>query len=155
MKSRASFLFVSHRLDEVLEISDRVYVMKDGEVVAERLQAQLTVPELHAMMVGRDLDAEYYREARQQPPCDDVVLEARGLTVHGDYRDVDFALRRGEVLGVAGRHRLRSRGADADPVRLPAADRPAACCRRPRDGAEDADAGRRRRHRLCAARTPH
>ena len=102
LKSRASFVFVSHRLDEVLAISDRIYVMKDGEIVAERPAGATTVPVLHAMMVGRDLDAEYYREARQKPPLDEIVVEARGLGVQGAYRNVDFTLRRGEVLGVAG-----------------------------------------------------
>ena len=53
-------------------------------------------------MFGRDLDAEYYREARQNPPGEEVVLEACGLGVQGAYRNVNFALRRGEVLGVAG-----------------------------------------------------
>ena len=102
LKSRASFVFVSHRLDEVLAISDRIYVMKDGEIVAERPAGATSVPVLHAMMVGRDLDAEYYREARQKPPLDEIVLEARGLGVQGAYRNVDFTLRRGEVLGIAG-----------------------------------------------------
>ncbi len=102
LKARASFVFVSHRLDEVLEISDRVYVMKDGAVVAERSADVSSVSELHAMMVGRELDGEYYREARQASPSNDVVLEARGLTVDGVFHDVDFALRRGEVLGIAG-----------------------------------------------------
>ena len=102
LKARASFVFVSHRLDEVLEISDRVYVMKDGAVVAERSADVSSVSELHAMMVGRELNAEYYREARQASPSTDVVLEARGLTVDGVFHDVDFALRRGEVLGIAG-----------------------------------------------------
>jgi ribose transport system ATP-binding protein len=102
LKSRASFVFVSHRLDEVLAISDRIYVMKDAEVVAERTAGEVSVASLHAMMVGRDLDAEYYREARQESPGDGVVLEARGLGVEGAYHDVSFTLRRGEVLGVAG-----------------------------------------------------
>ena len=102
LKARASFIFVSHRLDEVLEISDRVYVMKDGAVVAERSADVSSVSELHAMMVGRELDGEYYREARQASSSTDIVLEARGLTVDGVFHDVDFALRRGEVLGIAG-----------------------------------------------------
>jgi len=102
LTARASFLFVSHRLDEVLEISDRVYVMKDGAVVAERPARGSTVSELHAMMVGRELHAEYYREGRQVPPQPEPVLEARGLGVRGAFRDVDFTLRRGEVLGIAG-----------------------------------------------------
>ena len=55
LKSRASFVFVSHRLDEVLQVSDRVYVMKDGEVVAELAAADANVAMLHRLMVGRTL----------------------------------------------------------------------------------------------------
>jgi ribose transport system ATP-binding protein len=102
LKSRASFIFVSHRLDEVLEISDRVYVMKDGAVVAEKPAGNATVPELHAMMVGRELHSGYYREDRQGAPGAEPVLEARALTVRGIFRSVDFTLHRGEVLGIAG-----------------------------------------------------
>ncbi|MCB8877767.1 sugar ABC transporter ATP-binding protein [Acidisoma silvae] len=103
LKSRASFIFVSHRLDEVLQISDRVYVMKDGAVVAERPADAVTVSELHEMMVGQELHAGYYREDRQGLPQEgEPALEARGLTVRGVFQGVDFALRRGEVLGVAG-----------------------------------------------------
>jgi ribose transport system ATP-binding protein len=102
LKQRASFVFVSHRLDEVLELSDRIYVMKDGRVVGNMQAGATTVPQLHQMMVGRDRHAEYYRESRQNPPQAEVVMEAHGLTVEGAYHDVDFALRKGEVLGIAG-----------------------------------------------------
>jgi ribose transport system ATP-binding protein len=102
LKARASMVFVSHRLDEVLRVSDRVYVMKDGEVVTERRADAVTAPELHRMMVGRGRHAEYYREGRQVPPTGEVVLRARGLTLAGAYRDVDLDLRAGEVLGIAG-----------------------------------------------------
>jgi ribose transport system ATP-binding protein len=102
LRSRASFVFVSHRLDEVLQISDRVYVMKDGKVVTEKPTAETSVPELHRLMVGRELHAEYYREARQQPPTANVAMQAEGLTVQGGYRNVDFTLREGEILGIAG-----------------------------------------------------
>ena len=67
LKSRASFIFVSHRLDEVLELSDRIYVMKDGAVVAELAAADADVATLHQLMVGRSLQAEYYREPLQKP----------------------------------------------------------------------------------------
>src|SRR5206468_3997768 len=66
LKNRATFVFVSHRLEEVLQISDRVYVMKDGRVVAQMLTGNATVPQLHQLMVGRDRHAEYYRESRQK-----------------------------------------------------------------------------------------
>ncbi len=101
LKRRASIVFVSHRLDEVLELSDRVYVMKDGEVVANLDAAGSSVTELHQLMVGRKLNAEYYRQSRQAACSGDVVLEAENLGAPG-YRKVDFKLHRGEVLGIAG-----------------------------------------------------
>ena len=102
LKSRASFVFVSHRLDEVLHVSDRVYVMKDGEVVAELAAADADVATLHQLMVGRTLQADYYYEPLQKPVQDKVVLEAHQLACGGAYRNVSFQLRAGEVLGIAG-----------------------------------------------------
>jgi ribose transport system ATP-binding protein len=102
LKSRASFVFVSHRLDEVLAISDRVYTMKDGAVVAEHRAAQVTAPELHEIMVGRGLQGEYYREARQQPPRETIMVETRGLGAGSAYRGVDLKIRAGEIVGIAG-----------------------------------------------------
>ena len=102
LKSRASFIFVSHRLDEVLEISDRVYVMKDGAVVAEEKSADVDVKALHRLMVGRSLQAEYYREPQQKPFKDEVVLELDGLGHGTAFKDVSFKLHAGEILGIAG-----------------------------------------------------
>jgi ribose transport system ATP-binding protein len=102
LKQRASFVFVSHRLDEVLQLSDRVYVMKDGQVVAEHRAADVTAPELHEIMVGRSFHTGYYKEARQVPPRDDVLLELSGFAVGDTCRDIDLTLHAGEVLGIAG-----------------------------------------------------
>ena len=102
LKARASFVFVSHRLDEVLEISDRVYVMKDGGVVAELPAAEADVAMLHRLMVGRGLHSEYYREPLQKPPRPDVALRLEDLTLDGAYRDVSLELHAGEIIGIAG-----------------------------------------------------
>jgi ribose transport system ATP-binding protein len=102
LKRRASIVFISHRLDEVLEISDRVYAMRDGKVVFETPAKATTIKELHQYMVGRQLHHEYYREARQTTPTDTPVLEAQSLTKRGAFADVSFMLRQGEILGVAG-----------------------------------------------------
>jgi ribose transport system ATP-binding protein len=102
LKTRASFVFVSHRLEEVLDVSDRVYVMKDGQVVGEYAAHAVTAPQLHEIMVGRGLHSGYYKEALQAPPGALVLLEATGLGVAGAYRAIDFSIRAGEVVGVAG-----------------------------------------------------
>lgn len=102
LKARASFVFVSHRLDEVLELSDRIYVMKDGAVVADLPAADADVHMLHRLMVGRGLQAEYYREPLQRPFRPEVLLAAAGLGLRGAYHDVSFQLHAGEIMGIAG-----------------------------------------------------
>ncbi|HEY4927074.1 MAG TPA: sugar ABC transporter ATP-binding protein [Roseiarcus sp.] len=102
LKARASFVFVSHRLDEVLEVSDRVYVMKDGQVVGEYGAEKVTAPQLHQIMVGRGLHSGYYKEAQQASPRAPVLLQAKALGVSGAFRNVDLAIREGEVVGIAG-----------------------------------------------------
>ena len=102
LKSRASFVFVSHRLDEVLQLSDRVYVMKDGQVVAAHDADTVTGPRLHEIMVGRSLHTGYYKESRQQPPKDEVLLQTVGFAAGGACQGIDLTLKAGEVLGIAG-----------------------------------------------------
>ncbi|WP_144111761.1 sugar ABC transporter ATP-binding protein [Paraburkholderia sp. BCC1886] len=102
LKSRASFVFVSHRLDELLSLSDRVYVMKDGKVVAEMASADASVKQLHELMVGRSMNGEYYRENLQKPCRDEVALSVRHASLGHALNDVSFEVRRGEVFGVAG-----------------------------------------------------
>ena len=102
LKARASIVFISHRLEEVLEISDRVYVMRDGRVVKELAARDATVKDLHQFMVGRQLRHEYYRETRQTVPSPNVILECRDLAKTGGFANVSFALHEGEVLGIAG-----------------------------------------------------
>ncbi|MBK8025827.1 MAG: sugar ABC transporter ATP-binding protein [Chloroflexi bacterium] len=102
LRERASFVFVSHRLDEVLAISDRVYVMKDGGVVAEIPASGANVSDLHRLMVGRGLQAEYYREGKQHAYGEQVVMSVEGLAHGGVFHDVSFQLHEGEILGIAG-----------------------------------------------------
>ena len=102
LKDRAAFVFISHRIDEVLDVSDRVYVMRDGKVVAETSAAEVSIGRLHELMVGRALHHEYYREARQGEPGTEVAMVARDLSSRTGFRDVSFTLRKGEILGIAG-----------------------------------------------------
>ncbi len=102
LRERASIIFVTHHLDEILAISDRVYVFKDGKNVAELPAAGLTEKQLHQLMVGREMQGEYYRQSKQAAPSDEVVLQVSGLGKAGDYEGVDFALHKGEIIGFAG-----------------------------------------------------
>ncbi|MDA8228120.1 MAG: sugar ABC transporter ATP-binding protein, partial [Desulfitobacterium hafniense] len=97
-----SIIFVSHRLDEVLEISDRVYVYKDGKNVGNMLTKDVTASKLYEMMVGSSTTSEYYRLDQQAKPKEEVVLECVDLGLHGVFKHVSFKLHKGEVLGFCG-----------------------------------------------------
>lgn len=102
LKERASIIFVSHHLDEILELTDRVYVFKDGRKVADRLTSETSEGELHRLMVGRELKGEYYRQSKQVAPADQVVMSIQGLTKQGQYEDFNLELHKGEIIGLAG-----------------------------------------------------
>jgi ribose transport system ATP-binding protein len=103
LTTRASFIFVSHRMDEVLELSDRIYVLKDGQVmdVVERGKAE--VEAIQHKMVGRNVDKQYYREQRQKPyDASRVLVEMDAITLAGRVRDISLKLHAGEVLCLVG-----------------------------------------------------
>jgi ribose transport system ATP-binding protein len=103
LRQIASVVFVSHRLDEVLRVSDRVYVLRDGQCVAERDPRSCDVAELYRLMVGRDSDADYYHGSEQRPfDPTRIRLSVKSLGKRGRYRDVSFDVHAGEVLGIAG-----------------------------------------------------
>jgi ribose transport system ATP-binding protein len=94
-----AFIYISHRLNEVFQITDRVTVMKDGRVVATEPTSALDVDRLVRLMVGRDL-AE--RDMTRPVLDGRIALEVRGVSRAGVLRDVSFSVRSGEILGIAG-----------------------------------------------------
>ncbi|QIZ36788.1 sugar ABC transporter ATP-binding protein [Saccharopolyspora sp. ASAGF58] len=92
-------LYISHRLDEIFEIGDRVTVMRDGAIVATRPVTELDEDRLVQLMVGRDVENLYPRTHNEPGP---VRLEVRGLTRADAVRDVSFEVRAGEIVGLAG-----------------------------------------------------
>jgi ABC-type sugar transport system ATPase subunit len=92
-----SVVYVSHKMDEVLRISDRITVFKDGRYAGTIESAGATADDVIRMMIGRELTREYIPSSSIGP----VVLEAKGLCGKG-FKDVSFKLRRGEVLCLAG-----------------------------------------------------
>ena len=93
-----TIIYISHRLEEVFRISDRVSVMRDGCYIATRNTAETDRKELISLMVGRELKESY--PARMNPPGE-ITLEVRHLTGNGD-RDISFSVRKGEILGISG-----------------------------------------------------
>lgn len=92
-------VFVSHRLAEVLDIAARVTVLRDGRLVGVFPTAGMTQSRLTELMTGRTFDtAVTARDTAAAPP----VLEVQGLSRRGEFRDITFTLRRGEVLGLTG-----------------------------------------------------
>ena len=97
-----SVIFVSHHLDEILHITDRIYVYKDGTSVGDLDTKDATEAKLYEMMVGKGTTTEYYHLDRQTVPSEEVLLEVKDLGVHGVFKHVNFQLHRGEVLGLCG-----------------------------------------------------
>ncbi len=102
LRQRASIVFISHRLDEILDVSDRIYVMRDGKLVHEAAAGEATIRDLHEHMVGRQLNHEYYREGRQRTEPGPQLMKVRDLSLKGEYEAISFDLAEGEILGVAG-----------------------------------------------------
>lgn len=94
-----SVLYVSHRLEEVFALTDRVTVLRDGRYVATTNIQEIDPPGLIKQMVGREL-AAVGREQRIAPT--DVLLEVEGLTRAGKFAEVSFQVRAGEIVGMAG-----------------------------------------------------
>jgi ABC-type sugar transport system ATPase subunit len=92
-------IYISHRLDEIFEIADRVMVMRDGERVGTSPITELTRERMIEMMVGRRIENEFPKHHHE---IGGVRLKVTGLNRGKTVRDVSFEVRRGEVLGVTG-----------------------------------------------------
>ena len=92
-------LYISHRLDEITRIADRVTVMRDGQVVETLEKDRIDEREIVRLMVGRDIENLYPKE---EVELGDVLLRVEGITRRGVLRDCSFELRAGEILGFAG-----------------------------------------------------
>ena len=101
LKSKGiSIVFISHKLEEVLEITDRIVVLRDGKNAGEVSTSEASKGTLISMMVGRVLENLYTE--RREPPGREVVFEVRNINGPPNSQDVSFALHRGEILGFAG-----------------------------------------------------
>lgn len=94
-----AIVFISHKLDEVFRVADRITVLRDGSLVGTRPAGEVDKDSLISMMIGRDIHDIYYKVPVK---IGEPVLEVRGLTKVGLYQDVSFTLHKNEILGLSG-----------------------------------------------------
>lgn len=95
-------VYISHRMEELRQIADRVTVLRDGRYVGTTAVDEVSDADIIAMMVGRELSAHHGERQEVQRRPDDIALSVRGLSTKKLLRDVSFDLHRGEILGFAG-----------------------------------------------------
>ncbi len=94
-------IYISHKMDEILRISDEVTIMRDGQYIATRPAAELTKAEIIRLMVGREMTNQF--PPKLQTATDEDIMRVEGVTAeYSLLSDVSFSLKKGEILGVAG-----------------------------------------------------
>jgi len=104
MKKTASFIFVSHIMHEVMEFTDRVYVLRDGKLVAhyDLSKEKITEEDLFRVIVGKESSGYIEKPETKRVVSEEIVLTAKNLTKHGSYYDISFDLHKGECIGIFG-----------------------------------------------------
>ncbi len=95
-------IYISHRMEEVLRLADRITILRDGRYVGDLNRAEATHDKVVAMMVGRELSANYFPPKPTVAKPTEVMLEVRDVLVPGARMGVSFSAYKGEILGFAG-----------------------------------------------------
>ena len=95
-------IFISHDLEEVIEQSDNISVLRDGVKIGSITKEEATPDRLKALMVGREIGDNYYRTDYGEKVSDEVVLSAKNVTVKGQIENLNLDLHKGEILGIGG-----------------------------------------------------
>jgi ABC-type sugar transport system ATPase subunit len=97
-----SILFITHKLEEILEITDRITVLRDGKLIETLDTKDATINHLVSLMVGRDFEKIVHRQFIKDYSSKEVVLEVKDLNIENKVKNASFKLYRGEVLGLTG-----------------------------------------------------
>lgn len=97
-----SVILITHDVEEMLQISDTITVLRDGEVVGNVISAQTTADEIKRMMVGRKMQGDYYRSDHAPDCSEKIILHAEHMQAGGELDDVTFDVHAGEILGFCG-----------------------------------------------------
>lgn len=96
---RISVIFVSHRMEEVFQIADRITVLRDGKYIGTRTVVETSYAELVNMIVGRNVEIE---SLSRHPPKDEIALEVKGISSGRAFKNISFFIRQGEIVALAG-----------------------------------------------------
>jgi len=94
-----SIVYISHRMEEIFELCDRITILRDGQYIDTKYIKDITMDDIVQMMIGREIGERY---PKREAVIGDEVIRVEGLTHHKLFRDVSFSVRAGEVLGVSG-----------------------------------------------------
>lgn len=95
-----SIVYISHRLEEIKEIADRVTILRDGNIIGTYNNSDLTQSDMISLMIGRTLNEEFKKETVRI--SENPFFQVKGIGIPGIFEDVSFDVRKGEVLGIAG-----------------------------------------------------
>jgi len=95
-------IFISHDLDEIMEVCDTLTVLRDGNLIRTFNKEEFDADLIRTSMIGRELEGDYYRSDYEATRMSEVALEAKGLRYNGELKDISITLYKGEILGVGG-----------------------------------------------------
>ncbi len=98
----STVIFISHDLAEVIEHTDYITVLRDGDLIDTVKSSEVTEEDIKRLMVGRILDGSYYRTDYGEPISDEVVLSMKNVSVPKRFENVSLDLHKGEILGIGG-----------------------------------------------------
>lgn len=94
-----AIVFISHKLDEIFRVADRITVLRDGEYIATKNKTDINREQLISMMIGRELKDVY---EKRDVKSGEVIFEVENLSKKNKFEDISFRVRKGEVFGIAG-----------------------------------------------------
>ena len=99
-----AIIYISHKMDELYELTDRITVLRDGQLIGSVDTKDVTEQELVHMMVGRDLKNVFIKDSNytKEFDKDEILLQVKNLTRSGEFNNISFEVKRGEILGIFG-----------------------------------------------------
>ncbi len=101
-KENGTVIFISHDLDEIMHVCDRLTVLRDGSIITTFNKAEFDEDAIKTSMIGRELSGSYYRDDYGDPAGEEVVLKAENLCHTNQLDHFSFELHKGEILGIGG-----------------------------------------------------